>query len=350
MVGQKLEGNLEIVFVSPLGENYAEYSTDAKCVLETTQEVDRALVRLPDDPAVGRELRVYLQTESYVRTKQTGTLPDTTKRILRDRSEDNRARRGRILQWLKQMMAEASYFASGRKLEIERSDPKVALGEALESLIKNAFPKMGFIKHLHPNPKQEIQSILRANDLDQGTLGELAGAESNPEAMDDLREYLRLSALRSQQVVLYELIEKRYGRRPYGWPEMEVVLLVARLAVTKEINLQSQGAALALDAAYEHLTTSSKQRQVVISQREVPDEKLLSEARALGKSLFAKQGPAGEEALYTFIRDSGPDRTLPRGKRDRGCSHRPPPAGGGARIPPLFEAIRGEKGRPPRPG
>ena len=56
------------------------------------------LIRLPDDPSLGRELRTYLQTESYVKTKHTGSLPDTTKRILRDRSEDNRTRRARIVE------------------------------------------------------------------------------------------------------------------------------------------------------------------------------------------------------------------------------------------------------------
>ena len=301
-VGHKLEGSLEVAFVSPLGDSYAEYGDDGHCILRSSSEQGRVLIRLPDDPGLGRELRTYLQTESYVKTKHTGSLPDSTKRILRDRSYDNRTRRGRIVESVKSTLASASYFASGNKLDISRTEPKDALSDALEYLIQNAYPKMGFIKHLHPNPKQEIQSTLRANDVEQVNLA-LETPEANPDALADLREYIRLCAMSSKQIVLHELIEKRYGQRPYGWRELEVVLLVARLAVLKEIDLLVNAAPLPLEQAYDHLTSSSKQRKVIITKRESADDATIKSAQAVGKELFAQQGPSGEEDLFTFLKD-----------------------------------------------
>ena len=301
-VGHRLDGSLEVAFVSPLGDSYAESRDDGHCILQTAGEQGRVLIRLPDDTTLGWELRTYLQTESYVKTKHTGSLPSTTKRILRDRSDDNRGRRERITQSLKSMLGNASYFASGKKLEINRSDPKSALAEALEYLIQNAYPKMGFIQHLQPNPKQEIQSTLRANDVEQVSL-DLDTPEANLAALDDLREYIRLATLTSKQIVLHELIDKRYGGRPYGWPELEVVLLVARLAVLKEIHLIVNGAPLSLDQAYDPLTSSKKQRKVIIAQREKPPGDLLKKARALGNELFAQTGPIDEEGLFAFIQE-----------------------------------------------
>ena len=299
-VGNRIDGSLEVAVTSPLGDNYAEYGDDGRCILHTSAEQGRVLIRLPDDPHLGRELQAYLQTESYVKTKHTGSLPDTTKRILRDRSEDNRGRRTRVVASLKEMLAKATYFASGNKLDIGPKDPKVALNEALEYLIKNAYPKMRFIKHLHQNPKQEIQSTLRANDVDQVSMN-LNTPEANAEALDDVREYVRLCAMTSKQIVLHEMIDKRYGGRPYGWPELELVLLVARLAVLKEINLIVNSAPLPLDRAYDYLTSSSKQRKVVITERESAGGDLIKKAQALGKVLFAKQGPGAEDTLFTFL-------------------------------------------------
>lgn len=300
VVGNKIEGSLEVTFVSPLGDSYEMYLADAKCILDTSAN-GRVIIRLPDDPALGRELRTYLQTESYVKTKHTGSLPDTTKRILRDRSDNNRTSRIRIVEKLKLMLASASYFASGKQLEIKSSDPKSALGETLEYLIQNAFPKMGYIQHLHHNPKQEIQSTLRANDIEQVSMG-LNMPEANSQALEDLREYIRLCALTSKQIILYDLINTRYGGQPYGWLELEVVLLVARLAVLKEIDLVVNAAPLRLDQAYDYLTASNKQRTVIITQREVADSDLIKKAQALGKDLFAQQGPGTEEALFTFLK------------------------------------------------
>ena len=265
-------------------------------------EQGRVLIRLPDDALLGRELRTYLQTEAYVKTKPTATLPDTAKRILRDRSEDNRTRRARILTSLESILADASYFVSGKKLEIASTNPKVALSEALEYLIQNAYPKMGDIQHLHSNALQEIQSTLRANDVEQVTLA-IATPEANTKALDDLREYIRLCTMTNKQLVLRELIDKRYGGRPYGWPELEVVLLVARLAVLKEINLLVNYSPLSMEQAYDHLTSNSKQRKVIITQRESADGDVIKKAQALGKELFAQQGPSSEDGLFNFLKD-----------------------------------------------
>lgn len=301
-VGHRMEGGIEVVFISPLSDNYLEYADDGRCMMHTTAEQGRVLIRLPDEGSFGRELRTYLQTESYVKTKHTGTLPETTKRILRDRSEDNRGRRGRIIETIRGMLASSSYFACGMKLDIGRSEPKAALADALEYLIKNAYPKMAYIRHLHSSPKPEIQSILRANDVERVSLG-LDTPEANHQALDDLREYMRLCALTSKQVVLRDLIEKRYGSRPYGWPELEVVLLVARLVVLKEINLLVNAAPLAIEQAYEHLTSTNKQRKVVVAMRESAGTDLIKRAQNLGKELFVQGGPQAEEGLYAFLKD-----------------------------------------------
>ena len=300
-VGNKLEGSLEVAFTSPVGDNYSDYSHDGKCVLHTSAEQARVLVRLPDNGNLGSELRTYLQTESYVKTKHTGALPDTTKRILRDVSDDNRGRRDRMLTMLKDMLANADYFASGKMLDIKSDAPKVALGQALEYLIRNAYPKMGDIANLHSNPRHEIQSILRADDVERVSLG-LTSPEANPKALEDLREYIRLCAQTSKQIVLYDMLEKRYGRRPYGWPDMEVVLLLARLVVLKEVTLVVDAAPIPPGQAFDFLTSSTKQRKVIVRLRKVADKAVLKSAQALGKDLFEQQGPAGQDPLYDFLK------------------------------------------------
>lgn len=300
VVGNRLEGNLEVAIFSPLGDRYGEYLDDGRCILDSQMEQGRVLVRLPDDPALGRELRTYLQTENYVKTKHTGALPDTTKRILRDRSDDNRERRKRLVATVRTMLDDATWFASGKQLDIGRSEPAKALADALEYLIQNTYPKMGQIAFQHPNPKQEIQTVLRANDVEQVSLA-LEAAEGNAQAMDEVREYIRLASMRHQEIVLSELIDKRFGGRPYGWPDLETVLLIARLAVLREITLLVNQAPLPLDQAYDHLVTPNKQRRVVIVQREAAAGELLRKAQALGKELFAKQAGSGEEELHGFL-------------------------------------------------
>ena len=91
-VGNRTEGALVVSIMTPLAEDYEFYQEDGKCVLESSREDGQVLIRLRDDESLGRELRTLLRTDKYIRTKDDGTLPATTKRIHRDLAEENRMR------------------------------------------------------------------------------------------------------------------------------------------------------------------------------------------------------------------------------------------------------------------
>jgi hypothetical protein len=170
----------------------------------------------------------------------------------------------------------------------------------MEYLIQNTFSKMSYLKRLSAEPLKEVQAVLRSNDIAKEQLLFQTG-ENNPQALEDLRNYLQLCSMKSQQVVMHDLLEKRYSLRPYGWPDEEVLLLSARLIVLSEINLMMDSTLLPIDKVYEAITTPAKRRKIVIRKRETSDPKAIQNARNLGKDLFAEMGPDGEDGLTTFL-------------------------------------------------
>ena len=236
-VGNRTEGGLIVSIMTPLADDYDFHQEDGKCVLDSSREGGQVLIRLRDDESLGRELRALLRTDKYIRTKDDGTLPPTTKRIHRDLAEENRIRRDRLTRLLGQMLVDASYFVAGQRLEVAAGAPQAALGEAMEYLIQNTFNKMGYLKTLRDEPLKEIQAILRSNDIGQYELGNMP--EINPQAVEDLRSYIELCTKTSRQIVLFEIVTARYANRPYGWPEFEVILLLARLIMAGEVQCVS---------------------------------------------------------------------------------------------------------------
>jgi hypothetical protein len=259
-----------------------------------------SLIRLGNDESLGRELRTYLQTEKYLSRKNDGTLSESTKRILRDCAEDNRQRRERLTTLLGEMLAAAEYFVAGQPLKMKASTPLAALDEAMEYLIQNTFNKMSYLKKLTTEPLKEVQAVLRSNDIAKENLLFQTG-ENNPDALEDLRSYLQLCSMKSQQVVLHDMLEKRYSVRPFGWPDEEVLLLLARLIVLSEISLMMDSTLLPIDKVYDAITTPAKRRKIVIRKRETSDPKAIQNARSLGKDLFAEMGPDGEDGLMAFL-------------------------------------------------
>ena len=298
-VGNQRDGALLVSVITPLADDY-EIFDKGKAILESAAEGGYVLMRLGNDESLGRELRTYLQTEKYLSRKNDGTLSESTKRILRDCAEDNRQRRERLTTLLGEMLAAAEYFVAGQPLKLKASAPLAALDEAMEYLIQNTFNKMSYLKRPCPDPLKEVQSVLRSNDIAKENLLVQTG-ENNPEALDDIRNFLHLSSMKSQQVVLHDMLEKRYSVRPYGWPDEEVLLLLARLIVLSEINLVMDSTLVPIDKVYEAITTPAKRRKIVIRKRETSDPKAVQNARSLGKDLFAEMGPDGEDGLCTFL-------------------------------------------------
>ena len=300
-VGGRLEGGLIVSIVSPLADKYTLYN-DGKCTLESSNEGGQIIIRLQDNERLGRELRTYAQTDKYLKTKSDSGLPDSTKRILRDNADDNRGRRELLTNLLSDILTEASYFAVGQGIKIKASAPGACLYEALEYLITNSFSKMGYLKHLHPDPLKEIQAVLRSNDVSQQTLA-LNLEENNPQAIEDLRNYIDLCMLKHHAIVLYDVIMKRYAVRPYGWPDLEVLLLVARLLAVGEISLKMEGGTLAPDKIYENIKTPARWRKITIHKRITSNENERQDARQLGQELFSKMGPDNEDALFAFLQE-----------------------------------------------
>jgi hypothetical protein len=159
---------------------------------------------------------------------------------------------------------------------------------------------MSYLKRLTQEPLKELQAILRSNDTAKEMLLFQSG-ENNPQAIEDVRNYVELCSRASRQIVLHDMIEKRYALRPYGWPDDEVLLLLARMLVLGDISLMMDGALLTLDKVYEAVTAPAKRRKIVVIKRQTSPPEVVQKARTLGKDLFAEMGPDGEDALFSFL-------------------------------------------------
>lgn len=297
--GNRAENAIVVHAITPLNDDYTLYDA-SRCTLESTADGGQLIVKIADHESIARETRLYLQTEAYIDRKSDGTHVTSTQRILREFSEDNRLRKERLTTTVADLVTSAEYHAGGQLFRPKASAPMAAVAEAMEYLIGNTFVKMGYLKHLVSEPLREIQAVLRTNDIGQQTLT-LQTEEGNPQAIQELRDYLRLCATTSKQVVLHELVEERFSSRPYGWPSNETILLVSRLLVIGEIHLMRAAGRIPLDKAYEELSTPGKWRQIVVLQRKITDPAELQKARKLGQDLFGAMGPDNEEHLATHL-------------------------------------------------
>lgn len=300
-LGNRVDGDLLISVISPLVDDRDTWS-EQRCILESSQGEGSVLLRLEDERDLARELRLYLQTDKYITRKNDGTLPHNTKRILQDRAEENRQRRQRLSTTVDRLLREAEVYVAGTKLETKASSAPMLAEEALDYLVRNTFSKLGYIQHLSSDPQKEIQAMLAAPQTPG--LGLESTGEANPRALKEVSQHIELLAGQSRRIVLHDLAETHYGRRPYGWPEWETVLLIVRLMLKGEVSLIGNGGPLAPHQVWNEISTPARWRTTEIQKRQQVGSGELQKARQQFKEVFQKIAPDGEDSLYTLLQSS----------------------------------------------
>jgi hypothetical protein len=291
---------LGVEVITPLHDEFAGFFPP-KCILQSTADGGRVLIKLPDRLDLWRELQTYVQTNQYIRLKSDAAAPESLKKILRDRADENRERKVRLIKMLEEMIIEGDYYASGQSLEQKSTVPKIALYNSVSYLIQNIYTKLGYLLALQEDPLKEIRAVLLSNDIGQYKL-DIEGTEGNAQALKEMKNFIDLSMIKNQSILLNELVD-RFSGRPYGWPDLEVVLLIARLFVAGEIKLMLDGAAILPADAIEPLSKSVKWKQVKVIKRKAIATQELDISRKLGQELFGQIGPESEDGLYAFVRD-----------------------------------------------
>ena len=298
--GNRNEGGLSVQVISPLIDDRAEWAND-KVLMRSTEGDGQIILRLPDDHHLATELRQYIQTDKFLLKRNDGSLSSSALRILNDRKDENRQRRSRLRVNLEQLVQQADVFAAGHELSIKASSPQSVVQEALHDLVRNTFTKLAYLQHKSQDPLAEIRALL--DDPSTQTLDLNDTNQSNPRALTELKRYIDLASSSHRSVILHDVATTQFARLPYGWPEWETVLLVARLLKAGEISLKQNQTVLPLDKVADSLNPPARWRTLEIERRQAMGSADLVKARNLARDIFASLPAEDEDRLHAFIRE-----------------------------------------------
>ena len=292
----RYESDLRIEALSPLDPDY-NHINEGQCIGRSGENGGCALLRLPDDKDFFSEMRSWLKTNKFIRLNDDGSQPELT-RILADRGRENQERKKRLRLRLEDMLLRAEVYALGQHLKMDSSSLSMRLDEACQYLLENTYSKLGYLRVLQDEPLREVRAVLLSDDI--GQLGlELDSEEGNPQAIREVEQFISLRSHGNERLLVSDIIE-RFSKRPYGWPDGEILLILARLAAGARLTFHAGGPGLPLADCYEYLENSRRRREVSVQKKRQTDEAILNKARNLSKDLFSALGPHGEKELYNF--------------------------------------------------
>ena len=292
----RMEADLKLEVVSPQDLDYARYN-EAACINKSTEASGQILLKLADDKEFFSELRTWLKTSKFIRLNNDGSQPELS-RILNERARENQERKKRLMGRIEELLLQAEVYALGQHLRPSASHLAGRIDEACQYLLENTYTKLGYLRILQDEPQRELHAILHTDDI--GQLGlQLDGEQGNPQALREVEDFISLRASGNDRLLVSEIVE-RFSKRPYGWPDDEILLLIGRLAAMGRITFHSDGPSLPLPEVFEYLVNSRRRRELKVQKKRLTDDNRLNQARNLTQQLFNQLGPANEKELYHY--------------------------------------------------
>lgn len=287
---------LTLEVLTPLGDDY-ERQSESACVLKSTSQ---ALIKVGEMERFDIELTQYLQVEKYIDSPKASSANASTKVIIQNKKDENRERRARLIQQLSDAVVTGEVFILGQQPGLKATAPSTLLDEVINYLVTNTYNKLTLLKYRQADAWAEVKAVLNASSPTQTSLG-LTGVDANPEAVQEIREYLSLAAS-TQRVLLSDII-KRFNGKPFGWkPDSEIVLIVARLFMAGEIKLSFEGSDLDNKTAVDPLTKPAKFSSVAILKRKSADADALRKCKDLFKEAFKKVTADDEDSIVASFK------------------------------------------------
>ncbi len=297
--GSSLE-DLVVRLISPLDTHYENYANEQQCINLTLEGEGCVLVKLGEHKRLWDELSTCIKTDRFLK-QNSGQRPEH-EHLLREKQMENMAREKRLRHDFEALFTEAAVYAIGTKLPTKSTTPSTILEESYRYVIENTFSKLNMLHITTGEILRELQAVLMADDMAQIGL-DLATDECNPEATREVEQYIALKVERNEAVYLRDVVS-RFGRRPFGWPDNEIILLSSRLGLAGKISFSLQGTDLSLKKAYEPFTSVRKRGEIRVQKIRQHDDRQLKKSAQLAKSLFSKTFTGStEKELYEMIND-----------------------------------------------
>ncbi|MFK5947668.1 MAG: BREX system P-loop protein BrxC [Methylococcales bacterium] len=299
------ENDLVVKIISPIDANYSEYET-AVCANHSSDGNGSIIIKLADTTKVFDEIITFVKTDKFLR-RASGNRPEQ-QQLLNQKGAENQKRNGRIKLEVEELLKDAEFYALGSKQNPKGSSISTILEVTYKYVIENTFSKLKLVKPFPGDIRREIQNTLIADDVGQIGL-DLKAEEVNPLASLEVEKHITLADDTSRPITADDIV-KRFSKRPFGWNDEEILLIMSRLALSNKINFQMRQQDVPLRNAYDNLIQVRKRAEMRVRRIKQQSDANLKRAAKLFKDFFGKNAPSAaagqinEKELFNIAQEN----------------------------------------------
>ena len=258
----------------------------------------QALVVLADTPYYG-SLERAMKIRKYVKQHNVAQLSKSVQDIIRVQTDEAKQLEEEAQEQLKQAIVDAEFYVDGEHLSIKTGDAKGKMDQSLEYLVAHVYSELDKItKNAESN--EDLTVILSGNEQ-----RDALGYVPNQDAAAEVEKYLDMQNARNLPTSIFD-VQTRYQNKPYGWREMDIAAVIARLIADQKVTIKQAGVTIRADNPKlpDMLHKKSEVGKTLIAIKVVVGKNELKAAREFLRDYFEVMDlPDDEDGLIMWIID-----------------------------------------------
>ena len=290
-------GGMRLRIVTVASDYYG--APDQKLIMDSHVN-NEAIIVLSSETPYFEELEQAMKIRKYIKQRNVSQLPDTIQDIIRKRQNQARTLEERARGYIDKAIADGRVFVHGEIMDFRSPNARDKLNTAMNALVESVYSKLNMVNR-YVESDADILSILRGTDNTPTTIA--GSGANNGDALNEISQWLELQNTKLLSTSMGD-IQRRYSTIPYGWREIDIAALVARLIAQQKISIKFGGAIVGKDERrlVDYLRKKSEIDKAIVTRRIAPSEDLMRKSTTfLREDLGARDIPSDEDGLILFV-------------------------------------------------
>lgn len=263
--------------------------------LMTDSKGKEAIVVLSDTPYY-ESLESAMKIRKYVKQRNVNQLPKSVQDIIRDQQEEANKYEQTAMEDLVKAIESAQFYVDGEHIELKGGNAKSKIDQSLEYLVSHVYSELSLIEKNADTDADVIEILTGAENI-------MSGMEPNRSAAAKIEEYLEMQAMKNLPTSMAD-IQSRYSAIPYGWKEIDIAAVVARLIYDQKVTIKYAGSTIQPDNPKlpDMLRKKSEIGKTSISKRQMITATKMRAVKELLREYFdVMDVPDDEDGLVAFV-------------------------------------------------
>jgi len=269
------------------------YDTSEEALRMASSKASDVIIRLSDKSEYFDEIQEALRINRFIKQKDLSTAPSGIKSIIENKRDEEKERIKRAKKEIEEAIIEGKFYIYGDSVDIKGTSAKEKINNAFKSMVERVYIQISYISEFIDSDS-DIISLLKKSYTQINMDG--TDVDSNKLAVSEVVKFIDLRDSQHMQITMKAILEK-FESVPYGWNEIDIAGIIARLFKEQQIKLMYQGIYIEVDDRNipSYLRKRNEVEKLIIKKRVSVDPMLLRSAKNICKDIFGKSDVRDDE-------------------------------------------------------